>query len=112
MLSETSSTATNSPNFFVTRSMRTNGFASGFFQGSNLNCVSRADVAMKLRSLNPVRPPRASVARREARPRPVQFTRELGRLAQIRPQFCLDSGRRIDTGVVAQARIQQRRRRL
>jgi hypothetical protein len=35
--------------------MRTNGFASGFFQGSNLNCVSRADVAMKLRSLNPVR---------------------------------------------------------
>ena len=46
MLSDTSSTAMKSPNFLVTFSIRTYGFASGSVQGSNFSWVARGEVAM------------------------------------------------------------------
>src|SRR5688572_13981727 len=50
MSSVTSSTATKSPNFFVMRSTLTKGLALGSVQGSNLSCLSRGEVAMRLRA--------------------------------------------------------------
>src|SRR6187401_1603664 len=51
MSSVTSSTATKSPNFFVMRSTLTKGLALGSVQGSNLSCLSRGEVAMRLRAI-------------------------------------------------------------
>src|SRR6185436_1120459 len=78
----TSSTATNSPNFLVIRSTLTKGLACGSVQGSNLSCLSRVEVAMRLRSVVAAfgccRSARAALpARREPGPGPVQVACEL-----------------------------------
>src|SRR5512141_1812589 len=111
MSSVMSSTATNSPNFFVTFSMRTYGLASGAVQGSNFLWVALGDVAMRSLSVGNSRMTAgASVPGHEAGPRAVQQVRELRRPGRYGLEARPDPGRGTDAWTVARIFVDERRR--